>query len=177
MEQRFDIRKASTESAECITSLALETFRETYGPVASAINLEKYIAANFYPDRVREEISNPGYSFYIAYVGDVAVGFTKITHHAPAKGLAPVEGIKLDRIYVLKAYQGLSIGTELMKKVCAVAKEAHVPYIWLMVWQKNERAIQFYRKAGFVIYETDDFHFADEIHQDFLMKMDLYYQR
>lgn len=177
MEHSFVISKAGTEAAQCICTLAHETFRETYGPVAPAANLEKYIAANFNEARITQELQDPGHSYYIAYVADQPVGFTKITHHQSAKGMISKHGIKLDRIYVVKAYQGLSIGTELMKKVYGVAREAHADYIWLMVWQKNERAIQFYQKAGFVIYETDAFHFGDEVHQDFLMKLDLYYAK
>ena len=177
MDQSFVVSKAGAEAAQCIAALALETFRETYGPVAPAANLEKYIAEHFHPDLILKELQHPGHSFYIAYIADKPVGFTKITHHQAAKGQANKNGIKLDRIYIVKAFQGLSIGTELMKKVYSIAREARADYIWLIVWQKNERAIQFYQKAGFVIYETDEYHFGNEIHQEFLMKLDLYYAK
>lgn len=175
MDQQFEIRQAGIEDVQIIKTLALETFRETYGPNASPGNLEKYINEHFSAERLSAELQSADNIFFIAFIGNTPVGFTKITLGKTTKGLAGSNDIKLERIYVLKAYQGLSIGKELMKKVLSVAREKKANHIWLLVWQKNEKAIQFYRKAGFVIFETEDFVFGDEIHQDFIMKMDLYY--
>jgi len=47
--------------------------------------------------------------------------------------------------------------------------------IWLQVWQKNNKAIRFYQKAGFTVFETASFLLGSSSQQDFLMRYDLYY--
>jgi ribosomal protein S18 acetylase RimI-like enzyme len=66
------------------------------------------------------------------------------------------------------------VGKALMEKIKSLAKEESYPVIWLQVWQQNSKAIRFYQNAGFVVYETTGFRFGNEIHQDFLMRHDLY---
>ena len=46
-------------------------------------------------------------------------------------------------------------------------------YIWLGVWEKNVRAINFYKKNGFVEFDTHQFILGDEVQTDYLMKLQL----
>ena len=56
-----------------------------------------------------------------------------------------------------------------------LAKSEGFKAIWLQVWQKNNKAIRFYQKVGFVVYETATFILGDDVQQDFLMRYDLLY--
>ena len=41
--------------------------------------------------------------------------------------------------------------------------------IWLDVWQKNERALAFYRKWGFSIVGSQPFLLGHDLQEDFIM--------
>lgn len=66
-------------------------------------------------------------------------------------------------IFVLQEYRSLGIGGQLLARI----KEKHSKLL-LSVYQKNERAVQFYLKQGFTILkETTDYETTEE---EFLMK-------
>ncbi|MFM2487182.1 GNAT family N-acetyltransferase [Enterococcus avium] len=66
-------------------------------------------------------------------------------------------------IFVLQEYRSLGIGGQLLARI----KEKHSKLL-LSVYQKNERAVQFYLKQGFTIQkETTDYETTEE---EFLME-------
>jgi len=48
-----------------------------------------------------------------------------------------------------------------------------VKYIWLGVWEKNQKAIDFYEKNGFVPFDKHIFVLGDDKQTDIMMKMEL----
>lgn len=170
----ISIRQAQPADVDTIVSLGQKTFVETYGDTNSKETVAAYVDKMFNQERIEKEVITFGERFFIAYVGDLPVGFTKLSENKQPKGLNGKKKIEVERIYVLKEYQGFKIGTELIEKVLQVADGEAYKIVWLSVWQKNNKAIQFYQKAGFVIYDTDEFEFGEEIHQDFLMKKEIY---
>lgn len=168
------IRQAYSSDVDTIVSLGRKTFVETYGDTNRKEAIAAYVEQMFNQERIEKEVNTFGERFFIAYVGDLPVGFTKLSENRIPKGLNGKKKIQVERIYVLKEYQGFKIGTELIEKAISVAREEGYKIAWLSVWQKNNKAIQFYQRAGFVIYETDIFNFGDEVHDDFLMKREIW---
>ena len=60
-----------------------------------------------------------------------------------------------------------------MDQAMEFALEKGKKYLWLGVWEKNCKAIQFYKKLGFVRIGIHDFVMGDEIQKDYLMRKDL----
>jgi ribosomal protein S18 acetylase RimI-like enzyme len=172
--QSVHIYQAGPSDADTIAQLSVATFRETYGAFTSPENMEVHIAEHFSPDIVRKELSEPGYRFFLATLGDRPVGFIKLRADRQPRGLPDQSCLEIQRIYVLQEFQGASIGKELMQLAKQLAKEGSYKVLWLQVWQKNEKAIRFYQKSGFVIYETTSFPFGRETNADYLMRFDLY---
>jgi GNAT superfamily N-acetyltransferase len=170
----ISIRQASLSDTPIIVSLGRKTFVETYGDTNNKSAVAAYVDKMFNNDRIKQEINTYGERFFIAFVGDLPVGFTKLSENRIPRGLNGKKKIQVERIYVLKEYQGFKIGTELIEKVMQVAKDEGYKIVWLSVWQKNNKAIQFYQRAGFVIYETDIFQFGEDVHEDFLMKKEIW---
>lgn len=168
------IAQAVAGQSGLIAELARKTFIETYGDLSNPDNLQLYVESHFTEEKIAAELTNPAFRFYIAWINNIAVGFTKIRKDRQPKGITGKRSMEIERIYVLQEFQGFSIGKELMKLVKQIAKDEGDQVIWLQVWQQNEKAIQFYRKSGFVVYETHTFDFGKEIHQDFLLRFDLY---
>lgn len=168
------IKPAGPADAETIAQLSITTFRETYGAFTSMENMDIYAAEHFSLEVTRKELSEPGFRFYLACLDDKPVGFVKLRGDRKPKGIDELRSMEIQRIYVLQEFQGASIGKELMQLAKQIAREGRYQVLWLQVWQKNERAIRFYQKSGFVIYETTTFTFGKECHADFLMRFDFY---
>ena len=65
---------------------------------------------------------------------------------------------KLERIYLLKEFY---LGAELFEYNVRLAKENNQKGMWLFVWVENERAVNFYKKNGFVIIGSHDFKISE----------------
>jgi ribosomal protein S18 acetylase RimI-like enzyme len=174
MEKTITIEKARPQDADFILDLARKTFVETYGEYNDPKNVELYVNESFSNEVIAEELNTPDARFYIAYLDGAPVGFCKLRHDRQPKA---IEGraLEVQRIYVLKEFQGYNAGKALMEKIKSLAKEEKYPVVWLQVWQQNDKAIRFYQNAGFVVYETTGFRFGNEIQQDYLMRYDLYF--
>jgi ribosomal protein S18 acetylase RimI-like enzyme len=168
------IRQANPGDTEIIVSLSRTTFRETYGSQNTPENMEIHLDEHFNPAKIHQELSDPVFRFYLAFLGGKPVGFMKLRSDRLPRGIRLPRAMEIQRIYVLQEYQGASIGSELMKAAKDIALEEGFPVLWLQVWQKNDKAIHFYQKSGFVIYETATFVLGREIQQDYLMRHDLY---
>ena len=65
--------------------------------------------------------------------------------------------LEIERIYVSGGFQGEGLGRYLMEQAIQIAVERKKKYIWLGVWEKNERAIRFYKRNGFYKTGTHSF--------------------
>ena len=67
--------------------------------------------------------------------------------------------------------------TEGLIKACngalKAAKEVKAEYIWLGVWEENNKAIHFYTKNGFIPFDKHIFKLGDEEQTDIMMKLEL----
>jgi ribosomal protein S18 acetylase RimI-like enzyme len=62
---------------------------------------------------------------------------------------------------------------EYYEKAIQIALEMKKQYVWLGVWEENKRALQFYRKNGFVEFDKHIFKLGEEEQTDFMMKLEL----
>ena len=60
------------------------------------------------------------------------------------------ERMELDDLYILPAYRGQGIGTQVVQRCCGMTE---MP-VYLYVFQKNEGAVRLYRRLGFEIIQT-----------------------
>jgi ribosomal protein S18 acetylase RimI-like enzyme len=58
--------------------------------------------------------------------------------------------IEIERFYVAHEWHGRGIAQQLMACATEAAIRADAATLWLAVWERNPRAMAFYRKSGFV---------------------------
>lgn len=58
-------------------------------------------------------------------------------------------------------------------KAIEIAKQKRVAFIWLGVWEENLRAINFYKKNGFIKFDKHIFSLGQEEQTDIMMKLKL----
>jgi ribosomal protein S18 acetylase RimI-like enzyme len=81
------------------------------------------------------------------------------------------DSLEIERIYVLKEYQGKGIGNELLNLAKHIANQKNAPYIWLGVWEENKKAIAFYEKNGFITFDQHVFMVGEDRQIDLMMKL------
>ena len=81
--------------------------------------------------------------------------------------------MEIERIYVEKEFQGYGLGGKLIKKAAEIGREKEKQYIWLGVWEKNEKAILFYKKHGFYKIDAHSFWVGSDKQIDDIMRKDL----
>jgi ribosomal protein S18 acetylase RimI-like enzyme len=65
---------------------------------------------------------------------------------------------------------GKGVGKALMEACIDLARQKGKEWIWLGVWEHNHRAIAFYEKMGFGIFDRHIFLLGQDIQYDWLMR-------
>ncbi|MBM3442941.1 MAG: GNAT family N-acetyltransferase [Bacteroidetes bacterium] len=157
-----------------LTALARTTFEETYGGRTNPLDLQCYLDAHLTLDRFRAELAAPESTFHLAYIGAEPAGYLKLRRDRLPKGLpSGWPCLQVERIYVLRRFQGAGLGSTLLSLAIEEARAAGHKTVWLQVWQQNPEAIGFYRSRGFEIFETAHFVLGDQTTEDYLMRFDI----
>ena len=156
-----------------LQEISRKTFSETFSPVNSEENMKQYLEEQLSAEKLAEEWRNSHTRFYFAFQGDQAVGYLKLNTGPAQTEIRDNKSLEIERIYVLKAYHGMKVGQVLFEKALGIASEEQLEYIWLGVWEQNERAIRFYEKNGFRVFDRHMFKLGAEEQTDLMMKKTL----
>lgn len=164
------IYPASSANQDQIQSIAEQTFIETFGPFNSKAHITEYVQQNLNLTKVAEEVADPRTHFFLAIDDGQVVGYLKVNEFGSQTENGLRDSLEIQRIYVLKKYHSKKVGAQLMKLAIQLATQFQVTFIWLGVWEHNERAIQFYEKFGFKRFGQHTFMMGDRPQTDWLMK-------
>jgi ribosomal protein S18 acetylase RimI-like enzyme len=167
------IRKATISDLEIIREISKQTFIETFADVNTPENMENYVRENFNSVQVASEINNPESDFYLATLDKETIGYLKLNFGNAQTEIFNKQAIEIHRIYVLKAFLGKKIGQILLDEAIKIAHISGVDYLWLGVWEENQRALQFYSKNGFVEFDKHFFTLGNDIQTDLLMRLEI----
>lgn len=107
--------------------------------------------------------------FCLAQQDGEAIGYLKL-NTGPAQTEQQAEGsMEIERIYLLRAYQGGGYGQKLMEHAIDCAKQMGMRFIWLGVWEQNQTALRFYNRNGFVRFGEHIFKLGADEQLDYLM--------
>ncbi|MGG5207627.1 GNAT family N-acetyltransferase [Chryseobacterium sp. MIQD13] len=167
------INKSTTEDLEIIQNLGRQTFYETFAESNSEGAMKTYLDKSFSTEKVRSELNNPDSYFFIAWEEDIPVGYLKLNSGPAQTELQDDTSLEIERIYVKKSHHGQKVGQLLYDKAMEVAQSLNKNYLWLGVWEKNLRALSFYRKNGFEEFGSHTFTLGDDDQTDLMMKKTL----
>ena len=148
------------------------TFTDTYAGGNTQENMHAYLEAHFSLAQLKKEISNPESFFYFARHKTQVVGYLKL-NMGQAQSETQKAAVEIERIYVLKNFQGQHIGKTLFQKALAIAQKKQLQFVWLGVWENNPRAIAFYTTLGFIPYDKHLFKLGDDLQTDIIMRLEL----
>lgn len=169
----LSIKKVTINDLDSLQKISQQTFIETFAADNTEENMKKYLSESFSADNLTAEINNNDTAFYFATCADTIVGYLKINFGSTQTELQDKNAMEIERIYVLKDWHGKMVGQVLYNKAIDAAKEKRCSYVWLGVWEKNLRAIQFYKKNGFEAFDKHLFILGDDEQTDIMMKLSL----
>lgn len=163
------IKKCTLEDLHLLQEISYETFNDTFKHQNSSENMNAYLERAFNLQQVEIELSNIFSEFFFVYFNDEIAGYLKVnTNDAQSEDMGD-ESLEIERIYIKNKFQKHGLGKYLLNKAMEIALESNKKKIWLGVWEKNENAIAFYIKMGFVQTGSHYFYMGDEEQMDFIM--------
>ncbi|MEO7210291.1 MAG: GNAT family N-acetyltransferase [Chitinophagaceae bacterium] len=156
---------------QMISELSVKTFYETYALFNTVKNMQDYTSTYFSPARLLEEFNTPNNFLFLVYVNDEVAGYFKIQKNYTETVGKDLRQLELQRLYILKEFQQQKLGFYSMKYCIEEAAVNGFEVLWLGVWEKNEKALRFYKKMGFETFGEHTFALGDDSQKDFLMKL------
>ncbi|MFB9864662.1 GNAT family N-acetyltransferase [Rufibacter immobilis] len=171
--ENIQITEASLRDLALVQRIGRQTFSETFAADNTEENLAKYLEEGFSQERLTAELSNTSSEFYFAVLVNEVIGYLKLNTGQTQTEIKDENTLEIERIYVLKEYHGRKVGQLLYEKAIQVARRRNADYIWLGVWEKNHRALSFYKKNGFIEFDKHIFKLGDEEQTDIMMKLQM----
>jgi ribosomal protein S18 acetylase RimI-like enzyme len=135
--------------------------------------MDAYLRASFSPDIQFRELSQPDVIFLIAESQGNPIGYAQLVMNSKDESIQGARPLELRRIYALQEYLGKGVGKELMNATIEEAGRRGCDCVWLGVWERNQRAIDFYRKWGFRVVGSHTFVLGEDQQNDFVMELEL----
>lgn len=156
-----------------LKKIAEDTFRDTYEAANDPKDFQNYIATAFSEDRMLEALMTPGSCFYFVYDADHIVAYFQVNEWNAQSDLHLKNSLELERIYVLPGSKGKGIGKWILDGVCKMARVKGLQVVWLGVWEKNGKAIDFYYRQGFRKFGEHPFIIGEDEQTDWLLKKEI----
>lgn len=163
------IRRATAADDRLLAEIGAETFHDSFAADNTEENMALYLAESFSPEIQARELADPLSTFLIAEVGGQTAGYARLKSGPAPEPIGAVAPIEICRFYARNPWIGKGLGAQLMEACLKVATFTGCDVIWLDVWERNQRAIRFYQKWGFVEAGTQVFKLGEDLQRDLLM--------
>ncbi|HET7087678.1 MAG TPA: GNAT family N-acetyltransferase [Anaerolineae bacterium] len=163
------IRYATVSDNIQLAEVGAETFYDSFAAENTPENMAAYLAEAFGPEKQARELADSASRFLIVERDGLTVGYARLKFGEAPPAIMGRRPMEIVRFYARKAWIGKGVGARLMRACLREAERAGRDVVWLGVWERNSRAIAFYRKWGFVQAGTQMFRLGDDPQRDLLM--------
>jgi ribosomal protein S18 acetylase RimI-like enzyme len=166
------ILTANHAHAELLSNLGAETFYEWFTEGNNPEDVQQYVREAFSLSQIKRELDEPGTVFMLAQEGDQVAGYMKlrISDEVSFPGKRCLE---LHRLYITRGFIRKKVGSIFMEQAIGYAQANGFDILWLGVWEKNERALAFYKKWGFEQFSAHTFMLGNDAQTDLMMKLEV----
>lgn len=165
-------KKCTLDEIDLLIDVSRTSFIDAFEKDNNPDDFKKYITKAFNREQMSSELLNPNSSFYFLIQDDGLFGYVKLNRKDAQKEQFDLKAIELERIYVLKEFQGKRIGEVALSMIIDMAKKANASCLWLGVWEKNTKAITFYENNGFITFDKHPYLIGEDEQYDFMMKLE-----
>ena len=143
------VRRAKEADARAIANIYRPAFSAAHQEAFFASDLARYLADSFSLRQVMAEMRDVRTLFLVAEQKDKVVGAVRLKQAPPPGSVQLSAPVELSRLYLHPQHIGRGIGSTLMLHTLSTAVASGRQSCWLIVWERNNRAINFYRRWGF----------------------------
>jgi diamine N-acetyltransferase len=144
------IRIATRRDAGRLAEIAEQTFRATFGALNRASDMDLHCRSYYGEALQAAEIARPDGLTLLSEDEGRLIGFAQLRWATPPACVPKGSAGEINRLYVVADWHGRGVAQELMRACFAHMQRRGSEVIWLGVWERNHRALAFYRKFGFV---------------------------
>lgn len=143
------IRKAVIEDSKKLSILYKQVYIKTYGWDGVSDEFANFITNQFSVSRIEATIKTCTDCIIVSEYKNNLVGVLEIEYNkkCPINNIAATE---LNKLYILDWFCGIGIGEKLLQKAEEIIKNKQLNEFWLWVLDSNTKAINFYKKHGFI---------------------------
>jgi ribosomal protein S18 acetylase RimI-like enzyme len=164
------ITKCTISDLPELQKISGETFADTFGPFNSPENVKKYIQKSYSEEQLTNELTDSQSQFFFIKVNNRSAGYLKINVGDAQTENMGSDSLEIQRIYIRSQYKHQGLGSQLLAKGIAIARELNKSFVWLGVWENNHDALKFYQKFGFNQYSDHIFTLGGSEQRDLIMK-------
>jgi GNAT superfamily N-acetyltransferase len=163
----LSFRYATLEDASALGDLASKTFEHTYRDLDDPQEIADYIADHFNLEAVRALLRDPHLTTLLAEADQQLAGYAVLAQkHCPPGITVPAPMVELWRFYLSEQFIGKGHGAQLMLAIHREARRCGTQTIWLGVYDRNTKAVNFYERFGFSKVGGKEFMFGGRLYID-----------
>ncbi len=167
----IEIFKAKCDQLDQVRDIIETTFLESFAHLNTVENIDLYSAKAFTKEQILKEFKTQGSFFFFVYQDGDLAGYLKLNVEQAQTESVLENALEIERIYIFKAFQNQKIGQTLFDFSVQFAKERQSDWLWLGVWDQNDKAIEFYTRQGLCEFSQHGFKLGHEQQTDILMKL------
>lgn len=165
-----EIRLATTADATLIADMSRHAFLTTFGPQNTPADIDKFMNEQFTKEGLMAEVGAADNIFLLANTDNQPAGYVRLKENSFEEGLVAANPIEIARFYAIPTMIGKGIGKAMMQYCIDLARQMGKDAIWLGVWERNQRAIDFYTAFGFEKFGEHGFLVGNDFQNDWLMQ-------
>jgi GNAT superfamily N-acetyltransferase len=173
MQSGIPIRRVGEDDALELSVLAERTFRTAFAESNTAANMQLHCATTYGQALQLAEIRESSLETWVAEADARLVAYAQLRFDAASPMISGERPVEIQRFYVDASHHGTGLAHQLMAHVVARAKAAGSATLWLGVWERNARALAFYRKWRFDAVGAHIFMVGNDPQRDLIMRRDV----
>ncbi len=165
----IQIRPGQLSDAAALAEFAARSFSDTFAADNRPEELQAHLASSYGLRQQSEELSDRHIQTLLAFEGDALRAYAQVRRNDLPACITQTRPIELHRFYVDITAHGRGLAQHLMAAARQSAQAFGAQHLWLGVWERNARAIAFYRKMGFADVGQVDFYVGPDRQTDRVM--------
>jgi diamine N-acetyltransferase len=143
------LRPAGAGDALCLGVLSMQVFLETYAGNGIRPDLAREVLQKHAPEAAAAALARDDQRLIVAEREGHLLGFAHWRPDTAHQGVPAGRPAELFRLYVLRRFAGLGLGTRLLRAAEEAAAAAGADTMWLTAWAGNQRALAYYPRRGY----------------------------
>lgn len=166
-------RKAESADLADLSALAEQTFRAAFAEFNTETDMSEHCAAHFGISAFAEILADSRKPIVLAEQDQHLAAYAQVHVGESWASVPAAKPAELHRFYVLDTWHGKGLASEFLRHIAEDCRQSGTDVLWLGVWERNSRAINFYAKNGFAIVGNKEFLLGQDRQRDLVMALDL----